>query len=159
MNSGGWMRFSYCAYMGKTFWGQMGFPYCAHMGKSELLGSDGFLIVLTWVKVSFWAQMGLPSRGVSVLCRSRDSDLSSIISNLHQSRQLVMPESQSRCEFKRSSLDVGLAAAGEAGPAPCALGLCLPCSSSPSSSSPSSPFHPHPIHSLSSCFFCVTLEL
>ncbi|NXD42453.1 SAM11 protein, partial [Copsychus sechellarum] len=44
---------------------------------------------------------------------SRDSDLSTIISNLHQSRQLVMPESQSRCEFKRSSLDVGLAAADE----------------------------------------------
>ncbi|KAI1231541.1 hypothetical protein IHE44_0007994 [Lamprotornis superbus] len=43
----------------------------------------------------------------------RDSDLSTIISNLHQSRQLVMPESQSRCEFKRSSLDVGLAAADE----------------------------------------------
>uniref|UniRef100_A0A8C0VFA7 Sterile alpha motif domain containing 11 n=1 Tax=Cyanistes caeruleus TaxID=156563 RepID=A0A8C0VFA7_CYACU len=44
---------------------------------------------------------------------SRDSDLSTIISNLHQSRQLVMPESQSRCEFKRNSLDVGLAAADE----------------------------------------------
>ncbi|KFO64799.1 Sterile alpha motif domain-containing protein 11, partial [Corvus brachyrhynchos] len=44
---------------------------------------------------------------------SRDSDLSTIISNLHQSRQLVMPETQSRCEFKRNSLDVGLAAADE----------------------------------------------
>ncbi|NXQ23597.1 SAM11 protein, partial [Alaudala cheleensis] len=41
---------------------------------------------------------------------SRDSDLSSIISSLQQSRQLGMPESQSRCDFKRSSLDVGLAA-------------------------------------------------
>ncbi|NWI45391.1 SAM11 protein, partial [Picathartes gymnocephalus] len=44
---------------------------------------------------------------------SRDSDLSSIISSLQQSQQLVMPETQSRCEFKRSSLDVGLAAADE----------------------------------------------
>ncbi|NXP97066.1 SAM11 protein, partial [Vidua macroura] len=44
---------------------------------------------------------------------SRDSDLSTIISNLHQSRQLVMPETQSRCEFKRNPLDVGLAAADE----------------------------------------------
>ncbi|NXB12301.1 SAM11 protein, partial [Cnemophilus loriae] len=44
---------------------------------------------------------------------SRDSDLSTIISNLHQSRQLVMPETQSRCEFKRNTLDVGLAAADE----------------------------------------------
>uniref|UniRef100_A0A803WFU1 Sterile alpha motif domain containing 11 n=1 Tax=Ficedula albicollis TaxID=59894 RepID=A0A803WFU1_FICAL len=44
---------------------------------------------------------------------SRDSELSTIISSLQQSRQLVMPESQSRCEFKRSSLDVGLAAADE----------------------------------------------
>ncbi|XP_066493065.1 sterile alpha motif domain-containing protein 11 [Tiliqua scincoides] len=44
---------------------------------------------------------------------SRDNDLTSFISNLHQSRQLVMPETQSRCEFKRSSLDVGLGAADE----------------------------------------------
>ncbi|NWI85908.1 SAM11 protein, partial [Pitta sordida] len=44
---------------------------------------------------------------------SRDNDLSTIISNLHQSRQLVMPETQSRCEFKRSSIDVGLGAADE----------------------------------------------
>ncbi|NXB56477.1 SAM11 protein, partial [Struthidea cinerea] len=44
---------------------------------------------------------------------SRDSDLSTIISSLHQSRQLVMPETQSRCEFKRNTLDVGLAAADE----------------------------------------------
>ncbi|NXG50543.1 SAM11 protein, partial [Psilopogon haemacephalus] len=44
---------------------------------------------------------------------SRDNDLSTIISNLHQSHQLVMPETQSRCEFKRNSIDVGLAAADE----------------------------------------------
>ncbi|XP_042334217.1 sterile alpha motif domain-containing protein 11 isoform X2 [Sceloporus undulatus] len=44
---------------------------------------------------------------------SRDNDLTSFISNLHQSRQLVMPETQSRCEFKRSSLEVGLGAADE----------------------------------------------
>uniref|UniRef100_A0A803STA5 Sterile alpha motif domain containing 11 n=1 Tax=Anolis carolinensis TaxID=28377 RepID=A0A803STA5_ANOCA len=43
---------------------------------------------------------------------SRDNELTSFISNLHQSRQLVMPETQSRCEFKRSSLDIGLGAAG-----------------------------------------------
>ncbi|XP_064028085.1 sterile alpha motif domain-containing protein 11 isoform X7 [Pogoniulus pusillus] len=43
---------------------------------------------------------------------SRDNDLSTIISNLHQSHQLVMPETQSRCEFKRSSIDLGLGAAG-----------------------------------------------
>ncbi|CAM4579403.1 unnamed protein product [Lepidochelys kempii] len=44
---------------------------------------------------------------------SRDNDLSTIISNLHQSRQLVMPETQSRCEFKRNSIDVGLGASDE----------------------------------------------
>nr|XP_032635846.1 sterile alpha motif domain-containing protein 11 isoform X3 [Chelonoidis abingdonii] len=44
---------------------------------------------------------------------SRDNDLSTIISSLHQSRQLVMPETQSRCEFKRNSIDVGLGAADE----------------------------------------------
>ncbi|XP_019477935.1 sterile alpha motif domain-containing protein 11-like [Meleagris gallopavo] len=45
--------------------------------------------------------------------QSRDNDLSTIISNLHQSRQLVMPETQSRCEFKRNSVDVGLGAADD----------------------------------------------
>ncbi|NXK90867.1 SAM11 protein, partial [Formicarius rufipectus] len=44
---------------------------------------------------------------------SRENDLSTIISNLHQSRQLVMPETQSRCEFKRNSIEVGLGAADE----------------------------------------------
>ncbi|XP_044524557.1 sterile alpha motif domain-containing protein 11 [Gracilinanus agilis] len=43
---------------------------------------------------------------------SRDSDLSTIISNLHQSRHLVMPERQSRCEFQRSSVEIGLGPAG-----------------------------------------------
>ncbi|KAJ7412368.1 sterile alpha motif domain containing 11 [Willisornis vidua] len=51
--------------------------------------------------------------GAQQVGRSRDNDLSTIISNLHQSRQLVMPESQSRCEFKRNSIDVGLGAADE----------------------------------------------
>uniref|UniRef100_G3VEU7 Sterile alpha motif domain containing 11 n=1 Tax=Sarcophilus harrisii TaxID=9305 RepID=G3VEU7_SARHA len=46
---------------------------------------------------------------------SRDSDLSTIISNLHQSRHLVMPERQSRCEFQRSSVEIGLGPAGEGG--------------------------------------------
>ncbi|XP_063001176.1 sterile alpha motif domain-containing protein 11 isoform X2 [Elgaria multicarinata webbii] len=50
---------------------------------------------------------------ISIMKRSRDNDLTSFISNLHQSRQLVMPETQNRCEFKRSTLDVGLGAADE----------------------------------------------
>ncbi|XP_053941443.1 sterile alpha motif domain-containing protein 11 isoform X3 [Cuculus canorus] len=50
---------------------------------------------------------------ISIMKRSRDNDLSTIISNLHQSRQLVMPETQSRCEFKRNSIDVSLGAADE----------------------------------------------
>ncbi|XP_072888384.1 sterile alpha motif domain-containing protein 11 isoform X2 [Hemitrygon akajei] len=37
---------------------------------------------------------------------SRESDLSTIISNLHQSRQLVMPESQNRNEIKRNGVDL-----------------------------------------------------
>ncbi|XP_034609493.1 sterile alpha motif domain-containing protein 11 isoform X3 [Trachemys scripta elegans] len=55
------------------------------------------------LQVPFW--------GTLFVCR--DNDLSTIISNLHQSRQLVMPETQSRCEFKRNSIDVGLGAADE----------------------------------------------
>uniref|UniRef100_A0A5F8HB73 Sterile alpha motif domain containing 11 n=1 Tax=Monodelphis domestica TaxID=13616 RepID=A0A5F8HB73_MONDO len=50
---------------------------------------------------------------ISIMKRSRDSDLSTIISNLHQSRHLVMPERQSRCEFQRSSVEIGLGPAGE----------------------------------------------
>uniref|UniRef100_A0A8D0BR45 Sterile alpha motif domain containing 11 n=1 Tax=Salvator merianae TaxID=96440 RepID=A0A8D0BR45_SALMN len=47
---------------------------------------------------------------ISIMKRSRDNDLTSFISNLHQSRhQFVMPETPSRCDFKRSSLDVGTA--------------------------------------------------
>ncbi|XP_060115576.1 LOW QUALITY PROTEIN: sterile alpha motif domain-containing protein 11 [Heteronotia binoei] len=61
---------------------------------------------------------------------SRDSDLTSFISNLHQSRQLVMPETQSRCEFKRSSLDVGLGGADEV------LGKRRACSPNSSSECP-----------------------
>ncbi|XP_048471124.1 sterile alpha motif domain-containing protein 11 isoform X1 [Rhincodon typus] len=37
---------------------------------------------------------------------SRESDLSTIISNLHQSRQLVMPEGQSRNEIKKNGIDL-----------------------------------------------------
>ncbi|XP_015683710.1 sterile alpha motif domain-containing protein 11-like, partial [Protobothrops mucrosquamatus] len=45
--------------------------------------------------------------------RSQNSDLTSFLCNLHQSRQLGMPETQNRCEFKRSNLEVGLGAADE----------------------------------------------
>uniref|UniRef100_UPI00398F0BA9 sterile alpha motif domain-containing protein 11 isoform X2 n=1 Tax=Pristiophorus japonicus TaxID=55135 RepID=UPI00398F0BA9 len=41
----------------------------------------------------------------STMKRSRESDLSTIISNLHHSRQLVMPESQSRNEIKKNGID------------------------------------------------------
>ncbi|XP_032088011.1 sterile alpha motif domain-containing protein 11 isoform X2 [Thamnophis elegans] len=60
---------------------------------------------------------------ISIMKRSQNGDLTSFLSNLHQSRQLGMPETQSRCEFKRSSLEVGLGAADEV------LGkrkICLP---------------------------------
>ncbi|MGH0121733.1 UNVERIFIED_CONTAM: hypothetical protein FKN15_000205 [Acipenser sinensis] len=50
---------------------------------------------------------------ISIMKRSRDSDLSTIISNLHQSRHFVMPESQSRSEIKRNRIDIG------SGPADC----------------------------------------
>ncbi|XP_058017276.1 sterile alpha motif domain-containing protein 11 isoform X3 [Ahaetulla prasina] len=48
---------------------------------------------------------------ISIMKRSQNGDLTSFLSNLHQSRQLGMPETQNRCEFKRSSLEVGLGAA------------------------------------------------
>ncbi|XP_077883386.1 sterile alpha motif domain-containing protein 11 isoform X9 [Ictidomys tridecemlineatus] len=39
---------------------------------------------------------------------SQDSDLPTLISSVHRSRHLVMPEHQSRCEFQRGSVEVGL---------------------------------------------------
>nr|KAF6507831.1 sterile alpha motif domain containing 11 [Rousettus aegyptiacus] len=45
---------------------------------------------------------------------SQDSGLPALISSLHRSH-LVMPEPQSRCEFQRGSVELGLGAAGDLG--------------------------------------------
>lgn len=44
---------------------------------------------------------------------SQDSDLPTLISSVHRSRHLVMPEHQSRCEFQRGGVEIGLGATGE----------------------------------------------
>uniref|UniRef100_A0A8C3YC16 Sterile alpha motif domain containing 11 n=1 Tax=Catagonus wagneri TaxID=51154 RepID=A0A8C3YC16_9CETA len=44
---------------------------------------------------------------------SQDSDLPTLISSVHRSRHLVMPEHQSRCDFQRGSVEIGLGAAGD----------------------------------------------
>lgn len=44
---------------------------------------------------------------------SQDSSLPTLISSVHHSRHLVMPEHQSRCDFQRGSLELGLGPAGE----------------------------------------------
>ncbi|XP_068394705.1 sterile alpha motif domain-containing protein 11 [Eschrichtius robustus] len=44
---------------------------------------------------------------------SQDGDLPTLISSVHRSRHLVMPEHQSRCEFQRGGVEVGLGAAGD----------------------------------------------
>ncbi|XP_032483778.1 sterile alpha motif domain-containing protein 11 isoform X1 [Phocoena sinus] len=44
---------------------------------------------------------------------SQDSDLPTLIPSLRRSRHLVMPEHQSRCEFQRGGVEVGLGAAGD----------------------------------------------
>ncbi|XP_077883382.1 sterile alpha motif domain-containing protein 11 isoform X5 [Ictidomys tridecemlineatus] len=46
---------------------------------------------------------------------SQDSDLPTLISSVHRSRHLVMPEHQSRCEFQRGSVEVGLGPTGHVG--------------------------------------------
>ncbi|XP_036137324.1 sterile alpha motif domain-containing protein 11 isoform X1 [Molossus molossus] len=53
---------------------------------------------------------------------SQDSDLPTLISSLHRSSRLVMPEHQSRCEFQRSGVELGLGGAGDL------LGKRLGCS-------------------------------
>uniref|UniRef100_A0A452GB40 Sterile alpha motif domain containing 11 n=1 Tax=Capra hircus TaxID=9925 RepID=A0A452GB40_CAPHI len=50
---------------------------------------------------------------VHIMKRSQDSDLPTLISSVHRSRHLVMPEHQSRCEFQRGSVEIGLGAAGD----------------------------------------------
>ncbi|XP_033084727.1 sterile alpha motif domain-containing protein 11 isoform X2 [Trachypithecus francoisi] len=44
---------------------------------------------------------------------SQDGNLPTLISSIHRSRRLVMPEHQSRCEFQRGSLEIGLGPAGD----------------------------------------------
>ncbi|XP_027475572.1 sterile alpha motif domain-containing protein 11 isoform X6 [Zalophus californianus] len=44
---------------------------------------------------------------------SQDSDLPTLISSVHRSRHLVMPEHQSRCEFQRGGVEIGLGASGD----------------------------------------------
>ncbi|XP_006164136.1 sterile alpha motif domain-containing protein 11 isoform X1 [Tupaia chinensis] len=44
---------------------------------------------------------------------SQDSNLPTLISSVHRSRHLVMPEHQSRCEFQRGSVEIGLGPAGD----------------------------------------------
>ncbi|XP_073089066.1 sterile alpha motif domain-containing protein 11 isoform X5 [Manis javanica] len=43
---------------------------------------------------------------------SQDSKLPTLISSVHRSRHLVMPEHPSHCEFQRGSVELGLGAAG-----------------------------------------------
>lgn len=44
---------------------------------------------------------------------SQDSDLPTLISSVHRSRHLVMPEHQSRCDFQRGGVEIGLGASGD----------------------------------------------
>ncbi|XP_037002750.2 sterile alpha motif domain-containing protein 11 isoform X4 [Artibeus jamaicensis] len=44
---------------------------------------------------------------------SQDSDLPTLISSLHRSSHLVMPEHQSRCEFQGGGVEIGLGSAGD----------------------------------------------
>lgn len=46
-------------------------------------------------------------------CCSQESDLPTLLSSLHRSSHLVMPEHQSRCEFQRSRVEIGLGGPGE----------------------------------------------
>ncbi|XP_023555209.1 sterile alpha motif domain-containing protein 11 isoform X1 [Octodon degus] len=53
---------------------------------------------------------------------SQDSSLPTLISSVHQNHHLVMPEHQSRCEFQRGSVEIGLGSTGDL------LGKRLGCS-------------------------------
>ncbi|KAK7817205.1 hypothetical protein U0070_004342 [Myodes glareolus] len=54
---------------------------------------------------------------------SQDNDLPTLISSVHQSHHLVMPEHPSHCDFQRGNVEIGLGPAGEL------LGKRLGCSS------------------------------
>ncbi|KAG9353158.1 hypothetical protein JZ751_017734, partial [Albula glossodonta] len=63
-----------------------------------------------WHGLEFRAELSLPL----ALCSSRDSDLTTIITNLHNTRQTGMPEGQPCSEINRSnSVDIGSPAADE----------------------------------------------
>ena len=53
------------------------------------------------------------SRLPSFDCCSQDGDLPTLISSLHRSSHLVMPEHQSHCEFQGAGVEIGLGSAGE----------------------------------------------
>ncbi|XP_042557963.1 sterile alpha motif domain-containing protein 11 isoform X1 [Dipodomys spectabilis] len=53
---------------------------------------------------------------------SQDSNLPTLISSVHRSRHLVMPEHPSRCDFQRGSVEIGLGPTGDL------LGKRLGCS-------------------------------
>ncbi|XP_070259914.1 sterile alpha motif domain-containing protein 11 isoform X5 [Myotis yumanensis] len=44
---------------------------------------------------------------------SQESDLPTLLSSLHRGSHLVMPEHQSRCDFQRSSVEIGLGGPGD----------------------------------------------
>ncbi|XP_008046884.2 sterile alpha motif domain-containing protein 11-like, partial [Carlito syrichta] len=44
---------------------------------------------------------------------SQDGDLPTLISSVHRSRHLVMPEHQSRCDFQRGSVEISLGPTGD----------------------------------------------
>lgn len=48
-----------------------------------------------------------------LLCCSQDNDLPTLISSVHQSHHLVMPEHPSHCDFQRGNVEIGLGPAGE----------------------------------------------
>lgn len=49
----------------------------------------------------------------ALLCCSQDSSLPTLISSVHRNHHLVMPEHQSRCEFQRGSVEIGLGPTGK----------------------------------------------
>uniref|UniRef100_A0A8C6QTG9 Uncharacterized protein n=1 Tax=Nannospalax galili TaxID=1026970 RepID=A0A8C6QTG9_NANGA len=50
---------------------------------------------------------------IHIMKRSQDNNLPTLISSLHRSRHLVMPEHPSHCDFQRGNVEIGLGPTGE----------------------------------------------
>uniref|UniRef100_A0A2I3T8E7 SAM domain-containing protein n=1 Tax=Pan troglodytes TaxID=9598 RepID=A0A2I3T8E7_PANTR len=84
-----------------------------HLCGGQFCEDRGCPHILIITRKSHPLDVNISSRLFPVSFCSQDGNLPTLISSVHRSRHLVMPEHQSRCEFQRGSLEIGLRPAGD----------------------------------------------